>query len=292
MRTLQADKQKEVERLVRQKTTGGNLEKLCADHAGRALENHLEHDEAAKAASNLFPSETVGRFAVAMGSVSKQEFTDTYDLGVPLDPPKSGSEDILILYSSAKALPTSFGEDHNQIQHLSMPDAVENCQYLNVLLTDHGNRQQCIAIVPQYESYHLQKWMRVDKHGKLDGASDLQLVSRGLQSNGVDQFDPPDLKHDTRKHWHMLERYFANVDEVLAELEPILQKIAVQNTVIVMVCNFGQSELLMNFVCAAKSRGFDISNVIVFTTDKETTELAEALGLSAYYDHRVRSYCC
>lgn len=45
----------------------------------------------------------------------------------------------------------------------------------------------------------------------------------------------------------------------------------------------------MNFVCAARSRGFDISNIIVFTTDKETTELAESLGLATYYDHRVRA---
>ena len=47
----------------------------------------------------------------------------------------------------------------------------------------------------------------------------------------------------------------------------------------------------MNFVCAARSRGFDISNIIVFTTDKETTELAESLGLATYYDHRVRVLC-
>ena len=47
----------------------------------------------------------------------------------------------------------------------------------------------------------------------------------------------------------------------------------------------------MNFVCAARSRGFDISNIIVFTTDKETTELAESLGLATYYDHRVCVLC-
>ena len=57
--------------------------------------------------------------------------------------------------------------------------------------------------------------------------------------------------------------------------------------VIVMVCNLGQSELLLNFVCAAKSRGIDLSAVLVFATDTETKELAEGLGLTAFYDEVV-----
>lgn len=292
MRDLQMQKEKDVERLVALKTSGGNLERLCADHAGRALENHLEHDQAAKEATSLFNADAVGRFAVAMSAVSKQEFTDTYDLGVPLDSPKSGSEDILLLYSSNRALPTDFREeDHSQIQHLELPNALENCEYLNVVLTDHsGSRKQCLAIVPQYESYHLQKWMRVDPKGKLNVNSPLQLVSRGRTSDGMENFQPPDLESETRKHWIVLERYFANLNAVLEEIKPILMQIAIQNTVVVMVCNFGQSELLMNFVCAARSRGLNLSNVIVFTTDEDTTELAKSLGISTYYDHRVCRY--
>ena len=87
----------------------------------------------------------------------------------------------------------------------------------------------------------------------------------------------------------MLSRYFDTVDEVLAELKPKLESIAIQNTVIVMVCNFGQSELLMNFVCSATKNNLDTRNIIVFTTDQETTDLVEALGLTAFYDERVRS---
>ena len=56
-----------------------------------------------------------------------------------------------------------------------------------------------------------------------------------------------------------------------------------------MVSNFGQSELLVNFVCSARSRGLDISSVLVFATDLETKALAESLGLTAFYDKRVSS---
>jgi hypothetical protein len=34
-------------------------------------------------------------------------------------------------------------------------------------------------------------------------------------------------------------------------------------TVVVMTCNHGQSELLLNFVCSTKARGFDLTNVLV-----------------------------
>ena len=43
----------------------------------------------------------------------------------------------------------------------------------------------------------------------------------------------------------------------------------------------------MNFVCAAKSRNLDLSAVLVFATDEETKELAEGLGLAAFFDKTV-----
>jgi hypothetical protein len=51
-----------------------------------------------------------------------------------------------------------------------------------------------------------------------------------------------------------------------------------------MVCNYGQSELLINFYCSATFRGFDLGQVLVFCTDLETKALAERLGLVAFYD--------
>ena len=262
---------------------------LCREHTQRALDHHAETEEAAQAANSLLPAATLGRYAVAMSRVGKQEFTDTYDLGVPLDPPSAGAEEILILYSNEKAMPSSFSvEDMNSVPTINMPEAVEHCEYMNILLTDHGRRNQCIAIMPQYESYHLQKWMRLNEKGALDGTKELQMVSRGHTDRGRDNFAPPELEEHTRPHWTMLSRYFATVDEVLAELKPILARLARQNTVIVMVCNYGQSELLMNFVCAARRRNLDLSNIIVFTTDQETTDIATSLGLTAYFDHRVR----
>jgi hypothetical protein len=46
----------------------------------------------------------------------------------------------------------------------------------------------------------------------------------------------------------------------------------------------GQSELLINFVCSARRRGFDLGHILVFPSDEETKEIAEGLGLATYFD--------
>ena len=236
----------------------------------------------------LFPPEHFKKFLVDMATVSKEDFVQHLDPGVPLDPSQEGGDTVLLLYSNHRAKPDKMNKSN---QHLSMPEAVENCAQLNLILADHGgSRHQCFAIMPQYESYHIQRWMRVDENGKYGPEHDLRMVSRGQTDNGMDRFRPPP-NFKTRQHWTWLyENYFPNLDASLQELQPILDEVATKDkTVIVMVCNFGQSELLMNFVCSARQRGFAdrLNNILVFTTDKETTDIAKALGLKTYFDERV-----
>jgi hypothetical protein len=256
------------------------------DAISRGVKYLKEHSSALS--SNLqFPAST-GKYAVGMARTSKLDFFHQVDVGVPMDLPTDGDSDVLILYSRQQALPDGYAKAArgSPIPPLDMSTAVENCDVLNVLLTDHGKRNQCIAIVPQYESYHVQKWMRWGRR-EIDRTQPLQLVSRGLQTNGVDHFLSP-TKKNMMDNWQYLTTYFAAFDGVLKELKPLVEKVATPHrTVTVMVCNFGQSELLANFVCSAKSRQLDISSILVFATDLETKELAEALGLTAFYDKQV-----
>jgi hypothetical protein len=85
-----------------------------------------------------------------------------------------------------------------------------------------------------------------------------------------------------------LVAYVSSLDKVLEELKPIAKKVARDNTIIIMVCNHGQSELLMNFACSARARGIDLSQVLLFATDLETKALAEGLGMATFYDQTVR----
>jgi len=240
-----------------------------------------------------FP-DTTQNFAQGLARTSKTDFFSHFDLGVPMDLPTAKDSDVLLLYNREKAFPDTYKNpsmltDSSSIPEVAMDDAVKNCDYLHVILANHGrNKNQCTAIVPNYESYHIQKWMRLGGKG-LDTSKGFSLVSRGIETNGRQNFKPPKTKH-IQRHWDILKNYFDSYQATVDELKPLVENAATaKKTVTVMVSNFGQSELLMNFVCAAKSRSLDISSIIVFATDTETKELAEGLGLKAFYDKRVSS---
>jgi hypothetical protein len=104
-----------------------------------------------------------------------------------------------------------------------------------------------------------------------------------IGANGVGDERPPSPM-DSRKNWAALTKYFSALSEVTGRLKPLLQSIARDNTVVVMVANVGVIELLTNFVCAAKSKGISIDHIVVFATDEEGKRVAEELGMTVFYD--------
>ena len=65
-------------------------------------------------------------------------------------------------------------------QQLSVEDATKNCDQLHVVLAQpEGNkRKQCLAVMGQYESFHVQKFMRLPAEKK--GPVDSSLPSDGM----------------------------------------------------------------------------------------------------------------
>ena len=244
----------------------------------KACQAECAAQNAPSAADALLQSNKVGNYVKSIALVSKANLTKTLDLGVPLDNVrKRGSTHAIILYMKADSL-----REGKIMEMEDATQALEPCDILNVVLTDHSaNRNQCLAIVPQYEAFHLQHWRR----SKDD--QQLHIAGRGVKDNGRNEFSPP-KPENAQKAIDFLKTYLNALDDVLAELKPILEGIAKDNTVIVMVCNFGQSELLLNFLCQVRARQLDTSMVIVFCTDDETYQLVKGMGVTAYYDQRVR----
>lgn len=255
-----------------------------------------------------FPEKTMGRFLNGMVRVKKGDVDDYFDFGNPIEVDHAGSnvDDALVLYSYPKSL--TFMKD-KQLSHsaqyvdaysgipLTDPEtATEHCDSMNVIFTGNpGNTRQCTAIIANLPSYHVQRWMKVDttRSSRIETDLPLSLVSRGyVATRGKSNFYAPpfDGRHSpVKRHWKMLLTFFKYLDSVLDDLQPILAKISRENAVVVMTCNMGQSQLLMNFACSARRRGFDLGNILVFPSDVETKELAEGLGLATYYDEKVSS---
>lgn len=95
----------------------------------------------------------------------------------------------------------------------------------------------------------------------------------------------------TQKSWKLLKNYLNHYDATLEALKPIASKIASagsgpasdEGAIIVMVSNFGQSEILFNFVCAAHKINYDLSKVLLFPMDEQTNALAQQLGLQTFF---------
>lgn len=237
--------------------------------------------------SSRFPS-TVSSWAVGMSRVNKSDFVQTYDVGVPVDANSRGNQDVLILYNHKNALPAndpqSF-QSSSDIPQLDATEATKNCHTLKIMLTGLGDKNQCIALMGNWEDYHIQKWMRLGERGPLNPLLPLRHVSKSHNAKNVAMRIPD--PRTTKAFFDTLQGYFGNLDVVLKSLKPLAAKVALQNNIVVMVCNRGQSELLMNFVCNARAKHLDTSQVLLFAIDKETKELAEGLGLTVFYDKTV-----
>lgn len=270
----------------------------------------------------LFPKST-SSYTAGMLRVPKTELMETYDMGVPYSLKARDNSEALIIYNTPESLPSDVSIKHDALfgHHTAnnngvttqstavannLTSALENCDALNIMFTDAQHNRpasvECTTIIGDFESYHKNRWVRIRPKTtwedqmpymipKLDKGVPLRHVGRiTMENQGIDEYPSPPIDEISEKtgkvyeHWKALRRFFENVYTILDQLKTILDPIVKENTVVVMTVNKGQSLLLTNFVCNAHSRGFDISNVLVFPTDEESRKLAEGLGLAYYYD--------
>lgn len=225
--------------------------------------------------------------------VDRDDFIKHFDLGFPLDRTDSRNTKVLIQYNSDYAIPQSFRHEamsQTELPVVSANNATSECDYLHIILQDHsGSRRQCTATFGQYESFHIHKMMRVPKEkGPINRNWPLRLVERGFQATGSVAMHAPNVTTTTLLFWKTLQKYLASLDDTLEKLKPVVEKIAFQNSVVVLVCNLGQSALLLNFLCSAQRRGFDTSAILVFATDQETYDLVTAMGgVVVFHDESI-----
>ena len=216
-------------------------------------------------------SNGMNNLVVGMAKVDRDEFTTRFDLGVPLDRSDQKNHEVLFLYSHADAMPSDpvskqQAKSQTTIPRVSAEDATANCDFLNIVFQHHGGRRrQCMAIMRLPEDTD-----------KLNSSTPLILASRGADGNH--KFVTTTGPEKTKEYMTHLQRYLGDLGRTAAFLRPILKRVAVQNTVVVMTCNFGQSEHMLNFLCSAKRRGLDTSSIVVFAMDQGTDSLLKNVG--------------
>ncbi|KAL3793475.1 LOW QUALITY PROTEIN: hypothetical protein ACHAW5_001650 [Stephanodiscus triporus] len=264
--------QRKVEELARQKVKS-QLVELCETLSPGTISDEPKASPSRNDGGSPLFSKSLSHFAQGLARVSKVDLMETYDFGVPMNADSEGL-DALILYNKKEALPSNKDiarmarhEDPTKpLPLLSAETATENCDAMNVVLINNpGNTRQCFALVGgQYQSYHVQRWLRRPDHGSapLNPNLSLKLSSRSWEASGRQLFVPPS-KHHVEQHQKRLLTYLTESENIKSRLRQTLKKHE-SKTVIILTCNLGQSELLLNFACSARARGFDLKNVVVF----------------------------
>jgi hypothetical protein len=233
----------------------------CSDRTNRHLKQSTK-------ISSSFPPASLQRVVYNYATTPRDDFFDNFDLGVPIDRTVDGAEDVLLLYNSNRSLPNvmkqSEGRRHHHME--SSVKATEHCQTMKVVLVEPTSQQrglkntaQCIALVPQWSSPYIYKFMRLpddqgDRHGKGRVNDDLPLryVSRTHEDSGRHHASVPSLDKHTLRSLTVLSEYIQELPYAKKRLQALLNDADTRDPLIVMTCNKGQSELLMNFVCSAK----------------------------------------
>lgn len=247
--------------------------------------SNTDKETSKKGNITIFPHQ-IRKLIPGASLIDRGDFVRSLDLGVPWDPTKDGNTLVFMLYSHSSSLPSAWESNPQQLPvYSSAKTATENCDVLKVVLTQPDKKNHCVAIVGQWESHHVQKFMRVpESGGQVSRTEELRYVSRNLREVGKEAKLPEaDALVAAGSYGDVLKDYLTRLPSILNRLTPIA-RIAAGNgkTVVVMVCNFGQSELLFNFVCSAKARNLDLSQVLLFATDDETAALGKELGLNIF----------
>lgn len=234
--------------------------------------------------------------------MEKDEFLQTFDFGLPQvtdDAREASQKEVLLLYHSPDAIPSSFPKEIEFAGGplLSVEDATQKCTTLNVVSIGDAKTSselflgsKCLALVGHEQMYHVQRFVKDETGFRLVQRETIQ--KKNGQFEGRYTFAEDSENTPARLHWAFLSNYLPYMDTLRQKLKTVLENIAIDNTVIVMVCNLEQSTLLVNFACACRARGIATSNLIVFATDQETAKLATELNFASFYDKEVRRASC
>jgi Nucleotide-diphospho-sugar transferase len=216
--------------------------------------------------------------------VPTRQFFQTFDTGTPWDE----TDDVWIVFPNSAAATTEEFHQHPQQPALLIDHIRSSCDIVKVVLTrEIPNIQTCIAISKQQrnEAYHVFKFTK----GPAKNGSTWKSVGRYSGTKAALQHPPKPVT--VRENMDLLTQYWKLHQQALKELKPMADKLVLAGSrdervyIVVLVCNAGHAELLLNFYCAATRIGVDVArgNFLLFATDSETKALGDSLAIPTFY---------
>lgn len=194
-------------------------------------------------------------------SIDRQSLLDTFDMGSP-----SGKKDVdPILVKLSELMPEQL------ITREAAPAATKDCDVVKIVQT---NSSSCVVVTEGLDEFHVTKWTR-----------DRQSWRPVSRFHGTDfSLKTPPKPISTRLLDQLVSNYSSYLSTTLENLKPIADSLSESaKPIVVMVCNEGHAELLLNFICASRNVGVDLSKYLVFATDENTEMMVKSWGLSVVH---------
>jgi hypothetical protein len=249
--------------------------------------------------STLFPSSMTWLFT-GLSSIQRTEFAPEFPLGTIVHANNNGPKEnqkVLVLHNSWNRPRSSKNAAQDISFEYTLKDSLANCSTVTTVYNSltWQNQKSCTAIVADRESLDVLQWVR-----PRDNATVLPRGGRYDKFQGDYAYSSATPDKFANQSILELKEYLAILDDALWQLKPIAEKVAnagispkgkgnsvTKRTIVVLSCNYGHADLLVNYACAASKVGADISKFLVFATDGETFDLANALGFAAFYDEAL-----
>ena len=289
-------------------------------HVARKI-RQLERDRRAK----IFSS-SVQRVLSEASRVARDDFLSSFPLGFPVHESWQHNNEVFLLHLSDHSLPVSNpnnSEINTREDFLFRPflNATSNCDIihvLNVALREKGrNEETCLALVGTGSiaghTHDIFKWVRLEnvpaENQEASSTTSIAVTAKSAPSQNLThvaryvfpaengwQCGIPPNEGFTMSALTEIRSYLSNLDIILKELKPIANRVAYSKSspsskgaIIVMVTNFGHSDLFINYCCAARAAGMDLSKILLFATDQDTKDMGDALGIQTYFNEKVFS---
>ncbi|KAL3922072.1 MAG: hypothetical protein SGILL_002402 [Bacillariaceae sp.] len=291
-----------------------DYKKKSEEHQSQSQQEQQSKDKR-KTEERIFPK-SIEKLMVDYATIPRDEFNQVMDIGVPYDDTNNGADEVVILYTKDKAKPSHHSETTRY--RMNATQAMENCNVVKVILQQrHDFRrpgvQQCLAIVPNWDSFYVHNFMRLKQQKSRIGVKGEQMlspdekvnltyplryVSRSYEDDGSSFEGVPLTKEHTKPHYKALNNYYQSFTRISASVQDVIkQRVTFYNdtgitqnnkqTLVVMTVNKGQSVLFHNFVCHSQKRGIDLKNILMFATDEYSYNLSKSLGVPAFYDEEI-----
>jgi Nucleotide-diphospho-sugar transferase len=244
-----------------------------------------------KPPSNPFTTK-VSNFMAGAARILTVDLLEQFDPGIP-HKTYAGNEEAFIFYGQKEAIPKRL---RSNFDRLEAKDALSNCESVEIIVRSIPmGFNSCFALMGNADVHFVPttyRWItKKSLQNEKDASNNLfELAGRGMNAMTEYDFLPIDIEDDTLKSFRkQLIAYLSILDDaVIPLIRPVLEDKATEmenagKTLIITVTNYGQSDLLHNFVCACQANHLDISNFVIFCTDEESLKKATSIGLTAIY---------